>query len=288
MAAVQFEVKNLKKSYGAQVAISDLSLSVKSGSMNFLLGANCSGKSTLLKCLAGHEYWDDGEIFYNGHSRKNDFKNFNSGLHFISEEILPPLTSLDNLRGIYKEVYGQWDEEFFKRFLNWSGLTFQSHLGGMSRGQRVQALLSLSLAVRPEIILIDEATAVLDPYMRNRFMMELDFQNRESGLTVIIATNIATELKSLKGRLLIMKNGKLASDRSSEVLSEGFKKIRVTRSQLEFVAQAGFSFIGANTDGSVTCIGRVENVEKFQLDFQDDNRLITAEEVFIFFSDRNI
>lgn len=283
----QFEIINLKKAFGRQLALKDLNLSIEKGSMNFLLGSNGSGKSTLLKCLAGHEYWDSGEILVHGNSRQRDRQDFNSGIHFISEDITPPLASLSDLKKLYQDIYENWSEETFQQFLAWSQLSLTSNLSAVSRGQKIQGLLALTLALQPQVLLIDEATAVLDPFVRSRLMLEIDRRNKEFGMTTIVATNIATEVASLRGRLLIMKNGVIVTDRSSENLSEGLSKIRVPQAHINKLAQTGFSYIGPNSDGSMNFLGAQKNLIKLDVEYSEDRRAITIDEVFILFSDRD-
>jgi ABC-2 type transport system ATP-binding protein len=281
-----FEISNLKKSYEGNLALEGVSLVIEKGSMNFLLGANGSGKSTLMKCMAGHQHWDSGEILLRGLSRKRDKKDFNKGLFLISEDILPPLVSLGELKEIYQSIFGVWDEEVFKKFIAWGNLDLTKKLTSVSRGQKIQGLLALTLATRPEVLLIDEATAVLDPFIRSRFMMEIERLNKSFGMTVVIATNIGTEISVLQGRLLIMKLGKLVVDRPVDKMTEGFTKIRVRSEYLEQAIEAGFSFIEQNKDATFSFVGLSENLNRLSCEFLPDQRAITVDEIFIFFSDR--
>jgi ABC-2 type transport system ATP-binding protein len=280
------DVINVNKSYGHRAALSGVSLSVAKGSMNFLLGANGSGKSTLLKCVAGHEYWDSGDIFYNGLSRKIDRKDFNLGMHFLSEDIQPPQCSLGDLRSLYQDIYQKWDETIFQKFLNWGDLKLSDTLTAVSRGQRMQGLLALSLSCGPEILLIDEATAVLDPFIRNRFMMEIDRLNKVNGMTTVVATNIGTEVALLKGRLLIMEQGKLVVDKPAESIGDGFVKVRAALTDADEMINSGFSLIEKNEDNSISFLGKKDELSKLRIEFLEDKRAISVDEIFIFHSDR--
>lgn len=286
MSSLHLNVVGVKKSYGSRVALSDVSLSIEKGSMNFLLGANGSGKSTLLKCIAGHEYWDQGDICYNGYSRLRDRRNFNQGLHFLSEDIQAPPCTLGQLRSIYQEIYQKWDEVIFQKFLGWGDFKLTDKLPALSRGQRMQGHLALSLSCGPELLIIDEATAVLDPFIRNRFMIEIDRLNKLNGMTTIIATNIGTEVALLKGRLVIMEQGKVVVDKSAETIGDGFVKVRVDLRDVDEIIGAGFSLIETNGDGSVSLLGKQESLSGVSIGFLEDRRAITVDEIFIFHSDR--
>ncbi|MNT55335.1 putrescine/spermidine ABC transporter ATPase protein [compost metagenome] len=138
----------------------------------------------------------------------------------------------------------------------------------------------------PHVLLIDEATAVLDPFIRNRFMLEIDQRNKKTGMTTIIATNIGTEIAVLKGRLLIMQKGSLVVDRAAENISDGFAKIRVSSSEADKTIAAGFSFLEQNLDGSISFLGKEEGLSKLNFAYQGDKRSISVDEIFIFYSDR--
>ncbi|RYZ69876.1 MAG: ABC transporter ATP-binding protein [Proteobacteria bacterium] len=216
---IDFEVKDLIKSYGGHKALNRINLSLEKGSMTLLLGSNGSGKSTLMRCLAGHMYWDSGEIFRFGQDRRTDRTGYNAGLHFISEDITPPQVPLKDLRELYKSLYGKFDDEIFNRLISLSGISLDKNLTQVSRGQKIQGLLALSLAVHPETLLIDEATAVLDPHVRDQLMKELSRMNADFGMTILLATNIANEITSLKGRLIVMRAGSIHLDKADDQIS---------------------------------------------------------------------
>lgn len=286
MKTPAFQIRELHKSYDKHPALKGISLDIKANSMNFLLGANGSGKSTLLKCMAGHQSWNSGEIHRHGQSRLKDHIAFNRGLHFISEEIEPPKMPLSLLAEVYGSVHGCWDDELFKRFLSWSGLDSSKNLQGVSRGQRIQALMALSLAASPEVLLIDEATAVLDPFIRNRLISEIETLHKKTGMTVIIASNIATELTGLQGRLIILRDGQVVIDREAENVSHGFCKIRVEADDKNKAIDLGLTYLDRNSDGSHTFIGPSQAINNPMFKYKMDQRNISFEEIFMFFSDR--
>ena len=282
-----FALSGLSKSFGGTRALDNISLEIAPGSMNFLLGANGSGKSTLINCLAGLEYWDSGSILLKGEDRAYDRPGYNHGLHLISEEIAPPLVSLAELKRLYQSLYPNWDHDIFQRFLNWSELDLSRNLTQVSRGQKVQAILALTLAVQPEILLIDEATAVLDPFIRARLMNEIERVNRKRSMTTIIATNIASEIVRMKGRLLIMRRGQIAVDRASDDFVRDLCKIRASAEQADAITRSGFCFIEQNEDGSWSFIGPATEIPRLSAPHQLDARAMTIEEIFIYHSDRS-
>ena len=283
MSSHEFEIDGISKSYRGRPALEDLSLSIPKASLTILLGANGSGKSTLLKCIAGHQNWDRGTITRRNRQRTSDHQNFNQGLHLISEDIMPPMLSLKNLKTVYAELFGSWNEMTFQRLISYGRLDENRDLQSYSRGQRIQAIIALTIATDPETLLIDEVTAVLDPYIRNRFFQEMVKLVETIGTTLVIATNIATELTKLKGRLIIMDRGQIALDIQAKDISQIFIKIR-TRTEL--ASTTGFTFLETNIDGLQTYIGKQEAVTTIDIPFEADRRGLTPAEVFAHYSER--
>jgi ABC-type multidrug transport system ATPase subunit len=283
----EFKVDGLSVVYERTnaTAIKDLSLSIAKNSLNFILGQNGSGKSTLIRCLAGHQYWNKGEIYRNGESRGKDRKLFNDGMHFVSEEIVLPNFPISSLKNVYYEIWGEWHEEVFDRIMELNGIPQNRRPSQLSRGQRIQVQLALALATRPQVILVDEATAALDPYMRNRIVNELTRANREWGTTVVLSTNIATELRGLEGDVTIMSAGTVKLAGHSTEIRNRFVKLLIATEDLNQAVSEGFTLL--NSAGEVsTVIGFAEGQDAVKFAAKVDRRETMIDEIFIFFSER--
>lgn len=283
---MEFKVENLTVQYPFNFlpAVENASFQFLSGSMNFILGPNGCGKSTLLRCMAGQQYWKSGEIYLNGVSRKIDLADFNRGLHFIAEEISLPDLKVADLAKVYASAWGSWDNETFKRIVELGDIDVTRGAAQFSRGQKVQIQMALALATKPKCMLLDEVTAVLDPFMRSRLMLELEAANKTHGTTVVLSTNIATELRGFSGQLIFMKAGKIfMSGHSTEVI-KGFKKILAPGSSGESLKKAGFTFLEVNADGSMIFIGPQTGSAGSEV--SSDQRAVTIDEAFIWISQR--
>ena len=218
----EFEVSDLEMRYPhGDLVLKDLSINFERGGFHILLGQNGSGKSSLMKCLAGIQSWSKGEILHRGFSRKFDRRDFNGGIISISEDVVLPNMKIETLAAIYKEVWGEFDQEVFARLLSYSKISQSKLPLQLSRGQKALAQVALALATGIDTLIIDEITAVLDPYVRGQLVSELINFNREKGTTIIVATNIATEFRGLDAHVVLLEHGSiLLSGVMSEVSKE--------------------------------------------------------------------
>ncbi len=287
MSHPEFRVRDLTVIYdrSSTTAVAGLSLEIAKNSMNFILGRNGCGKSTLLRCLAGHQYWQGGEILRNGESRAQDRTLFNDGLHLISEDTILPDYKVSALKEVYAGIWGHFDDEVFTRIMSLGAIPLDRRPAQVSRGQRIQIQCALSLATRPKVLLIDEATAVLDPFMRNRIIQEIALANQKWGTTVILATNIATELRGVAGGVTIMEAGQVKLASHSNKIGEQFQKLIVKSSDLDQAIAAGFSFLEAS-EGHAIVVGPKGLEATLKIESKTDRRAIEVDEVFIYFSDR--
>ena len=275
-----FEVTDLFQKYptGGDFVLKGIRLQIKQGSFNILLGQNGSGKSSLMKCLAGIQPWSKGEIFFNGQDRGFDRPDFNRGLMFVSEDIALPNYSLETLTRIYEEIWGRFDRSVFDRILSYGRIDSKSTSAGLSRGQKALTQFALTLAIHAETLLIDEITAVLDPYVRARVVDELLKYNRENGSTIIVATNIATEFAGVSGNAILIEAGKIYLNGPVDELANEFVVVDVPVGGE--TAYPGFVILSNRSSDQTRLIGRRGPVDP------GNGYRVTLEEMFIFLSAR--
>ena len=247
-----------------------------------MLGQNGSGKSTLLKCFAGIQPWTSGDILRRGISRQDDVKDFNSKMILVSEDIMLPNFLISDLAQIYEEIWLEFDSSLFQKILGFADISDKRRPNQLSRGQKALVQLGLALAAGVETMLIDEVTAVLDPYVRNRIVGEIMSYNRRKSATVVIATNIATEFTGFDTEMILLEKGHIfLSGKFSELQKEFTKLTSPTGSG--FVVPPGFIEISGPSDTGIICVGR-------RLDFIGktiaEEMIVTLEDMFIYLSGR--
>ena len=212
------EVQALTKSYGASVAVDHLTFSVPAGGTTALLGGNGAGKTTTLSMLLGLLTPTSGSITVLGVDMAKNRWMALPRMNFSSPYVDLPLrlTVLENLR-IYARLYGVIDRqariEALAKDLELTQL-MNRNTGSLSAGQRTRVALAKALINRPELLLLDEPTASLDPDTADWVRGYLANYQKERGATILLASHNMGEVERLADDVLMLRKGKLV-DRGS-------------------------------------------------------------------------
>ena len=168
-------IEHLKKAYGDNVVLKDISLSVKRGEVIVVIGPSGCGKSTFLRCINALEPIQGGTIKVEGKDVSSSEKDLTElrqkvGMVFQSYDLFPHMTVLDNITLApmkVKKVAKAQAEETARGLLKRVGLTDKekSYPRELSGGQKQRVAIARALAMEPEVLLLDEVTAALDPEM---------------------------------------------------------------------------------------------------------------------------
>ena len=190
------EVKNLSKSFGANVVLRDLNLTVPDGSIFGLVGINGSGKSTLLRMLAGVYRADRGSILIDGEEIYENEKKKRE-LFFLPDE--PFYTSGmtgEKLAELYRTFYN-FDNAVFAQYTQLYKLDTRTPIRNFSKGMKRQMFVSLAFAVAPKYMFLDEVFDGLDPLARLNFKRGLIEMSEKTGGTVVLSSHSLRELEDI-------------------------------------------------------------------------------------------
>ena len=207
------EVEGLSKRYGDVLAVDGIGFAVAPGSTLGLLGGNGAGKTTTIAMLLGLLIPSAGRIRILGHDMERDRFAALARMNFSSPYIALPsrLTVAENLR-VYGHLYGVRGLEARIRELA-AQLDLLSLLnrpsGALSAGQKTRVALAKSLINRPDILLLDEPTASLDPDTGDMVRSWLEHYRAESGCTILLASHNMPEVERLCGHVLMLKQGRI-------------------------------------------------------------------------------
>lgn len=220
------ELSKVFKKYGKKKVLENSTFAIEEGKLTTLIGCNGAGKSTTMRLIAGVESCDKGAVTVFGEN-PYDFKNQNrKDVYFIHEnyEMLYPVTLLEMLE-IYRDIYPRWSNEIFNRMLKSRKISIKKQFSELSRGQKMQFLLMVGIASQPKIMLLDEITAVIDIEGQRFFLEELKKFVKNGG-TVLITTNILSELNDYTDHLLLVQETKLLVNASVDDLKKKFYVLR--------------------------------------------------------------
>ena len=221
MSETLLTVKNLHKEFGPKTILNDISLEVKKGEVIVIIGPSGCGKSTFLRCLNGLEDIQSGEILIDGKKLDPHAKDISSmrqqiGMVFQSYDLFPHKTILDNILLAPIKVQKRKREEAEKEaleLLERVGLADRKddYPRQLSGGQKQRIAIVRSLIMHPEILLLDEITAALDPEMVHE-VPNVVLDLARSGSTMLIVTHEMAFARAIANRILFLENGEIVEE----------------------------------------------------------------------------
>ena len=210
MSGIAVVTDGLGKRYGANWALRDCTLEVPAGSVTALVGPNGAGKTTLLQLAIGLSKPSAGEIRVFGHPPRADAGLVLPRVGFLAQDhpLYKGFTIAETLT-FGRKLNPTWDDSFAHARIEELGLPFRQKIGKLSGGQQAQVALTLALAKRPELLLLDEPVASLDPLARREFLQTVMEVVAENGMTVILSSHIVADLERVCDHLVILSKAQV-------------------------------------------------------------------------------
>ena len=221
------EVRNITKQFQTVKALDDLSLTVPSGAVYGLVGPNGAGKSTLIRCITGVFRPDSGEITVGGEPVYEN-EAVKAKIAYIPDDVFYfPSANLADMHRFYKGIYPTFSDELYHKLLSLFELNEKMPLRRFSKGMQKQAAFLLSIAVRPEILVLDEPVDGLDPVMRRQVWGLLMQDVAERGTTVLLSSHNLRELEDVCDHVGVLHKGRLLLEHTLTELQENVVKAQV-------------------------------------------------------------
>jgi len=221
----ELAIRNLRKTYGAAVALDDVSITLAEGEFVSLLGPSGCGKTTTLRSVAGFVDPDAGEIRLGGtpvlgqppHRR-------NIGVVFQSYALFPHMTVAGNV-GFGLKMRNLGRSEIAQRVARALDLVGLGHLAErypaeLSGGQQQRVALARALVIEPNVLLLDEPLSNLDARLRGEMRDEIKAVTDRIGMTTLFVTHDQAEALAMSDRVAVMKEGRIVEAATPESLSE--------------------------------------------------------------------
>jgi polar amino acid transport system ATP-binding protein len=241
------ELKNVRKSFGEEVVLNNLSLVVPEHTATVLIGASGSGKSTLLRCINLLETIDDGQILLDGKEISDPLINVDDvrrklGMVFQSFNLFPHKTVLENITLAPVKVQGKSVEEAriaAKALLTRFDLADKAdqYPDRLSGGQQQRVAIIRSLAVNPRLLLLDEITSALDPVLVNE-VLSIVRDLKHDGMTMVLATHEMGFATQVADEVCFLESGNILERGSAAAVLQNPTNPK-TQEFLKRVHQAG-------------------------------------------------
>lgn len=205
------EANDLRKSYGATVAVDNVSFEVRRAEIFGIVGPNGAGKTTTVECLTGMRVPDGGTVEVLGldPARNGDELRRRIGVQ-LQQAALPERLKVWEALELYSSFYDQPAD--WRRLMDEWGLAEKrdAHFADLSGGQRQRLFVTLALLNDPEVVFLDELTTGLDPQAR-RASWQLVREVRDAGKTVVLVTHFMDEAEQLCDRVAVVGGGRIVA-----------------------------------------------------------------------------
>jgi len=226
------EVRHLSKSFGTKPALTDVTLSLAPGTVTGLLGRNGAGKTTLIKCLLGLLRPGAGESRVLGERSGDLSPGVKARIGYVPQEpVIYPWMRVRQGIAYQGAFYETWDVGLTEDLLKTFELDPRQRIGALSVGQLQKLAILLALACRPEVLLLDEPVAALDPEGRRHFLRVLLDLVADGTRTVLLSTHITSDVERVCSHVAILKDGKLLQMAEMDELRGSVKELRLAASR---------------------------------------------------------
>jgi ABC-2 type transport system ATP-binding protein len=220
MSAV-LEYVNVSRSFKGVPVLHDISFCVGEGEVLGLLGRNGVGKTTLINIALGLLYPQDGEVRVFGKSPRTDGLAIRERIGYASEDgALRGGSTVGELISFYRKFFRRWNDALANDLLSRFRLSLRDKIRKLSNGQRRQVGLLCAVSHYPDLLLLDEPAAGLDPAARREFLeASIHLLNRE-GTTILFSSHHMADVERLGGRIVLLDHGMVKLDRNLDQVRE--------------------------------------------------------------------
>jgi ABC-2 type transport system ATP-binding protein len=224
------QVSQLSKSFAKREVLRALDWSVPAGRVVGLLGRNGAGKTTLLRCLLGLSPIDGGEVSLFGAPMTEPGGERMHRVGFVPQTFdLFPWMKVRAYLDFTAAFYARWNAALANRLLGEWQLDPKQKIGQLSQGQRQKLAIVRAIAPEPDLLVLDEPVASLDPQARRAFMAELLELMRAPGKTVIFSTHITADLERADADIALLRDGRIQFTRPLAELRTHLRRVVLSR-----------------------------------------------------------
>ena len=226
------EISGLCKSYG-DFALEDVSLTLPGGSIMGLIGENGAGKTTTIKCILNLVRRDAGSITLMGYDNLTQERQAKAEVGVVLDECFfhDTLRPRD-IHTILSRVYQDWDRELFENYLKKFQLPEGKFIKEFSRGMKMKLSLAAALSHHPKLLILDEATAGLDPVVRDEILDEFLGFIQDEEHSILISSHITSDLEKVADYITYLHQGRVVLSEAKDVLQDNYGRVGCTASDL--------------------------------------------------------
>ena len=232
------ELRHVSRRLG-DFELRDVNLTLPKGCILGLVGENGAGKSTTIRLLTGELRPDSGTVsVLDAEPGSPDFRSVKERLGVVLDDAwFPEILNARQVGTMMAMTYESWDAELYESYLARFALPREKNFKDYSRGMRMKLAIAAALAHRPEVLLLDEATAGLDPIVRDEVLEIFREFSEAEDHAILISSHILSDLEKLCDYIAFLHQGKLLFCQEKDRLLETYGLFVGTRRQAEELAE---------------------------------------------------
>jgi ABC-2 type transport system ATP-binding protein len=220
--------RELSKSFGSKRVLGEVSFSVEPGDVVGVLGKNGAGKTTLLELVLGFTPASSGRVEVFGYESYRLPGAAKARVGFVpqQDELVNQLSVADQI-GVISSFYPRWDDELIGRLCTEWDVDSRQRIKNMSVGQRQKLSILLALGHRPDLLILDEPVASLDPIARRQFLEQLVEVAADGNRSVVFSSHIVSDVERLANKIWIIKDQRMYWQGDFDSLKESIVRLHV-------------------------------------------------------------
>lgn len=226
------DIKNLQRKIDDITIIKSISAQVKAGDVIALLGKNGAGKTTLLEALLGFSFPSFGSVKLWGENATDIKGDIKQRIGFVPQldELLGGFNGKEHL-ALFKAFRPTWNQDLVDRLVMEWLIPMDVVARKMSVGQRQKLSILLAIAHDPELLVLDEPVASLDPVARRQFLQQLVDIAADENRAIIFSSHIVSDMERVANQVWMMQNGELSYQGGLDELKESVARLTITAAE---------------------------------------------------------
>ncbi|MCA9059627.1 MAG: ABC transporter ATP-binding protein [Planctomycetaceae bacterium] len=221
-------MNDVTKQFGSHIVLDGVNLSIRPGTVTGLLGRNGAGKSTLLKCALGIQRPQSGMITTLGESAERLSATAKARLGYVPQDInLYAWMKVYQIIAYTKAFYPRWNDQLANHLLDTWQLDRHQRTGTLSTGQTQSLAIILALGHEPDLLVLDEPVASLDPSARRQFLATLLDVAVSGERTILFSTHITSDIERVADQIAVLQDGRVTWNDELSALKETVKRLRI-------------------------------------------------------------
>ena len=250
------EIKNLTKSYPG-FTLDNLNLTLPSGCIMGLIGENGAGKSTTIKLILNMLHKDSGTIRILGKDNTKNIELTKEDIGVVLDEVgIPECLTVKQVGNVMKNTFRNWDDAEYARLAQKLALPDNKQFKEFSRGMKMKLGIAIALSHNAKLLILDEATAGLDPVVRDEVVEMLSDFTRDENHSILISSHIVSDLEKLCDYIAFIHKGKLLLCEEKDQLLSEYGLIRCTTEEIQIIPADAIKYKKENPYGVEVMVQR--------------------------------